>query len=471
MQDSIYNFENGHILQDFMFDSNDFSRGSSVEREEEGVLLLQPFRLEFTSANPSLRSTEEEVEDKHEWSSSSSSRTTTSRRECVARISSVEIEKESDTEFASNPATCHTAEMDLLTLVNVDDNAAAGQETVADLEEASKARADASEAYSPAESTSSEWTPLQSQTFNRDSRGDHHHHRHHKGSSIHATTSTLSIYTTTATLPSLSAQHATTIESSPSSESTPTEATSSKPLKQRRPPPAPRLSPSFSSTSYSTDSRPREHECSVCHNRFLRRQDLSRHLSSHTHQFISADDYLRQLLLCDSEQTTLDTTEPIQRFNNNNNSNCNNDHHDGFHTSATATPQSAVSSPTMLLYTITPQQESPILSNPSLPILLKRESKRVKQQPASSSSSLPTTTATSTSTALGSIPNAPLRQREFRCTHCPATFWRKQDAQRHEVTHGSARAFACPNLCGKKFARRDALGRHLKSSKCNSGSV
>ncbi|KAJ3252305.1 hypothetical protein HDU77_005216 [Chytriomyces hyalinus] len=287
MQDSIYNFENGHILQDFMFDSNDFSRGSSVEREMEeddsdmGVLLLEPFRLEFTSANPSLRSTEEE-EENHEWSSSSSSTTTTTtrRRECVARIS---IEKESDTEFASNPVTCHTVEMDLLTLVNVDDNAAAaaaaaGQETVADLDDASKARADASEAYSPAESTSSEWTPLHSQTFKRDSRGDHHPHHN-----IHATTTTtaLSIYTTTATLPSVSTQHATTIESSPSSESTPTEPTSSKPLKQRRPPPPPRLSPSFSS-SYSTDSRPREHECSVCHNRFLRRQDLSRHLVTHS---------------------------------------------------------------------------------------------------------------------------------------------------------------------------------------------
>ncbi|KAJ3232431.1 hypothetical protein HDU81_002983 [Chytriomyces hyalinus] len=284
MQDSIYNFENGHILQDFMFDSNDFSRGSSIEREEEddnsdmGVLLLEPFRLEFTSANPSLRSMEEEEE---EWTATASDR--------VARISSVEIEKHSDTEFAaSNPATsCHTVEMDLLTLVNLDDDgvaaaaaAAAGQEAVVDGEEdvvvAAKMRVDdASEAaYSPAESTSSEWTPLQSFTVDP-----------HK--STHAAAA-LSIYTTA---PLLSASQFATCIESPSSESTPTEPTAStKPLKQqqqRRPQQQQqqqqqRLSPSLSSYSTTTDTRPREHECSVCHNRFLRRQDLSRHLVTHS---------------------------------------------------------------------------------------------------------------------------------------------------------------------------------------------
>ncbi|KAI8607996.1 hypothetical protein BC830DRAFT_1038961, partial [Chytriomyces sp. MP71] len=50
--------------------------------------------------------------------------------------------------------------------------------------------------------------------------------------------------------------------------------------------------------------------------------------------------------------------------------------------------------------------------------------------------------------------------REFACSHCPCTFWRKQDAQRHEATHAVTKQFACLNKCGKSFARKDALGRH-----------
>ncbi|KAI9349602.1 hypothetical protein BDR26DRAFT_1004013 [Obelidium mucronatum] len=57
--------------------------------------------------------------------------------------------------------------------------------------------------------------------------------------------------------------------------------------------------------------------------------------------------------------------------------------------------------------------------------------------------------------------------REFQCPTCHRMFLRKQDMQRHEVTHDQVRAFVCPiQGCDSAFVRRDALSRHIKSGRC-----
>ncbi|TPX72607.1 hypothetical protein CcCBS67573_g05708 [Chytriomyces confervae] len=141
-------------------------------------------------------------------------------------------------------------------------------------------------AYSPTESTSSEWTP--SQTPNLGVTKDAQQQLplamyKNNAFSMYAGCSLPSPATPHASLASTSEPFLTESNSSISTKTTTTTTTTTTlaPPKQRRP----RLSPysvSSSSTSSSTDTRPREHECTVCHNRFLRRQDLSRHLVTHS---------------------------------------------------------------------------------------------------------------------------------------------------------------------------------------------
>jgi len=58
-------------------------------------------------------------------------------------------------------------------------------------------------------------------------------------------------------------------------------------------------------------------------------------------------------------------------------------------------------------------------------------------------------------------------EKQFRCDRCGSFFKRKQELMRHcRTIHGGdeARIYACPN-CQRKFARLDALKRHLGSIK------
>ncbi|KAI8837902.1 hypothetical protein BJ741DRAFT_602258 [Chytriomyces cf. hyalinus JEL632] len=153
-----------------------------------------------------------------------------------------------------------------------------------------------------------------------------------------------------------------------------------------------------------------------------------------SHYTISADAYLRDLL-SEPDETRFHQQE---------------DHpsHSMDHFQLGISPQSTPE----MVYTITPQQHQ------------QQEHQQHPQQPHT-----PARSESPTPAVLTKKPNRKRTQRvrTFQCSHCPAYFWRKQDAQRHEVTHGSAKEFKCPNRCGKSFARQDALGRHLKSSKCN----
>ncbi|KAI8837900.1 hypothetical protein BJ741DRAFT_602254 [Chytriomyces cf. hyalinus JEL632] len=58
------------------------------------------------------------------------------------------------------------------------------------------------------------------------------------------------------------------------------------------------------------------------------------------------------------------------------------------------------------------------------------------------------------------------RSRDFQCTTCGKRCFRKQDLERHSVTHGSCKSFVCQFGCGACFARNDALTRHMKTRKC-----
>ncbi|TPX72608.1 hypothetical protein CcCBS67573_g05707 [Chytriomyces confervae] len=163
---------------------------------------------------------------------------------------------------------------------------------------------------------------------------------------------------------------------------------------------------------------------------------ISRHTTdnvSFAHHTISADAYLRDLLSAPDDETRIHQqqdhpTHSMDQFQ--------------LDMSPESTPE--------MVYTIPPQQQqqqqqqqpqqahTPARSESPTPVFIEKPCTKRTQ-----------------------------RTRMFQCSHCTATFWRKQDAQRHEVTHDSAKAFKCPNRCGKSFARRDALGRHLKSLKCN----
>ncbi|ODQ52866.1 hypothetical protein SAICODRAFT_45972, partial [Saitoella complicata NRRL Y-17804] len=66
-------------------------------------------------------------------------------------------------------------------------------------------------------------------------------------------------------------------------------------------------------------------------------------------------------------------------------------------------------------------------------------------------------------------------ERPFLCSHCNKSFARQHDRRRHEQLHSGVKAYACGPRpedfaengiawgCGKKFARMDALARHLRS--------
>jgi uncharacterized C2H2 Zn-finger protein len=55
--------------------------------------------------------------------------------------------------------------------------------------------------------------------------------------------------------------------------------------------------------------------------------------------------------------------------------------------------------------------------------------------------------------------------KSFSCTACGSTFRRLPDLQRHyRSLHSDAKPFVCPHGCGKSFARKDALKRHLVRS-------
>ncbi|KAG8923008.1 hypothetical protein FRC01_013337 [Tulasnella sp. 417] len=59
-----------------------------------------------------------------------------------------------------------------------------------------------------------------------------------------------------------------------------------------------------------------------------------------------------------------------------------------------------------------------------------------------------------------------LGKRRFTCSHdgCTAAFVREHDCKRHELTHTATRNFTC--LCGRPFARPDALRRHKEKGHC-----
>ncbi|RKP02938.1 hypothetical protein CXG81DRAFT_8259, partial [Caulochytrium protostelioides] len=52
------------------------------------------------------------------------------------------------------------------------------------------------------------------------------------------------------------------------------------------------------------------------------------------------------------------------------------------------------------------------------------------------------------------------RAREHNCTHCPRTYFRLADLQRHLRTHTTGPRFVCPG-CARGFRRGDALRRHV----------
>lgn len=55
--------------------------------------------------------------------------------------------------------------------------------------------------------------------------------------------------------------------------------------------------------------------------------------------------------------------------------------------------------------------------------------------------------------------------RKFPCKDCPMSFRRSSDLKRHEKQHFKIPAHICPQ-CGKGFARRDALKRHMGTQTC-----
>lgn len=59
-----------------------------------------------------------------------------------------------------------------------------------------------------------------------------------------------------------------------------------------------------------------------------------------------------------------------------------------------------------------------------------------------------------------------LGKRRFTCSQegCTAAFVREHDCKRHELTHTATRNFTC--LCGRPFARPDALRRHKEKGHC-----
>lgn len=56
-------------------------------------------------------------------------------------------------------------------------------------------------------------------------------------------------------------------------------------------------------------------------------------------------------------------------------------------------------------------------------------------------------------------------ERKFPCLDCPMSFRRSSDLKRHEKQHLSVPANIC-SQCGKGFARKDALKRHLGTLTC-----
>ncbi|KAI9352935.1 hypothetical protein BDR26DRAFT_209175 [Obelidium mucronatum] len=68
---------------------------------------------------------------------------------------------------------------------------------------------------------------------------------------------------------------------------------------------------------------------------------------------------------------------------------------------------------------------------------------------------------------LGTVPGSDNRPRDFICATCHNRFLRRQDLNRHEVTHNRTKQFTCPLGCGTNFGRSDALTRHLKMKKCS----
>jgi hypothetical protein len=63
-------------------------------------------------------------------------------------------------------------------------------------------------------------------------------------------------------------------------------------------------------------------------------------------------------------------------------------------------------------------------------------------------------------------------ERPFSCSTCPKSFARRKDRVRHEELHAGKKKFICdfssveiPGQCGRKFARADGLGAHLRTGR------
>lgn len=54
-------------------------------------------------------------------------------------------------------------------------------------------------------------------------------------------------------------------------------------------------------------------------------------------------------------------------------------------------------------------------------------------------------------------------KKEYVCTECNTEFRRLHDLKRHEKLHTGEKPFAC-EVCGRRFARADALARHTKAA-------
>ncbi|TPX74429.1 hypothetical protein CcCBS67573_g04300 [Chytriomyces confervae] len=110
----------------------------------------------------------------------------------------------------------------------------------------------------------------------------------------------------------------------------------------------------------------------------------------------------------------------------------------------------------------TPAQ-SPVVSavaTSPIPQLATSHPYKKRKQPTTTTSTPRTNTTTTTTKSQSS------RSRNFECSTCGKRCFRKQDLERHQVTHGNLKTFECRLGCGACFARSDALTRHMKTRKC-----
>ncbi|KAH3684546.1 hypothetical protein WICPIJ_004483 [Wickerhamomyces pijperi] len=196
---------------------------------------------------------------------------------------------------------------------------------------------------------------------------------------------------------------------------------------------------------------------------FLNQGNMQHNNANHFPLFnLNYFDSLNSTKKLNSDQENLDNTGPTTAITNGDN------HNSGITVSPDKSNSSSSSSNNNTWSFNNILSSSDTISPNKPPSLISQQSTSNPSSSTQTDSQSPSSQAStpSSSSANGALSHSMQEgEKPFLCTHCPLSFRRSSDLRRHQRAHMPVLPHIC-QLCGKGFARKDALKRHVDTLTC-----